>query len=163
MKRSFRRNLKAVSPVIATIIIVAIAIVMSIAVAYWMLGLGAAFTRYEKLEIISAYALKGEPVNSTEKIYNFTVRLKLRNGGSAPLTIDEVFFNGIPSVDVKVINEAGDEVVGCNVAALLGITLNPGDETGTLDIYYAGKSGMSLEVLIRTVAGKDYPKVVILP
>ncbi|MBS7638222.1 DUF4352 domain-containing protein, partial [Candidatus Bathyarchaeota archaeon] len=46
---------RGVSPVIATIIIVAIAIVMSLAVAYWMLGLGGAFTRYEKLEFVSAY------------------------------------------------------------------------------------------------------------
>jgi flagellin-like protein len=43
--RSLHRNVKAVSPVIATIIIVAIAITMSIAVAYWMLGLGNSFTK----------------------------------------------------------------------------------------------------------------------
>jgi FlaG/FlaF family flagellin (archaellin) len=49
------RDRRGVSPVIATIIIVSIAIVMSLAVAYWMLGLGGAFTRYEKLEFTSAY------------------------------------------------------------------------------------------------------------
>ena len=38
LRRTLRGNLKAVSPVIATIIIVAIAITMSIAVAYWLLG-----------------------------------------------------------------------------------------------------------------------------
>ncbi|MBS7653197.1 type IV pilin, partial [Candidatus Bathyarchaeota archaeon] len=49
------RDRRGVSPVIATIIIVAIAIVMALAVAYWMLGLGGAFTRFEKLEFQSAY------------------------------------------------------------------------------------------------------------
>jgi flagellin-like protein len=59
MKRELRlRDRRGVSPVIATIIIVAIAIVMALAVAYWMLGLGGAFTRFEKLEFVSAYAEK---------------------------------------------------------------------------------------------------------
>jgi len=157
MKRSFRRNLRGVSPVIATIIIVAIAIVMSIAVAYWMLGLGAAFTRFEKLEITSAYAVKVTTINATAETYNFTIYLKLKNTGSAVLTIDEVFFNGIPSGDVAVEGNKTD------VTALKGLTLSPGDSTGTLTIKYPGKSGMSLEMLIRTVAGRDYPKVIILP
>ena len=52
LRRTFRGNVKAVSPVIATIIIVAIAITMSIAVAYWLLGLGSSFTKYEKVEFI---------------------------------------------------------------------------------------------------------------
>ena len=53
--KSFRRCIKAVSPVIATIIIVAIAITMSIAVAYWLLGLGGSFTKFEKVEFTTAY------------------------------------------------------------------------------------------------------------
>ncbi|MEM2812119.1 MAG: archaellin/type IV pilin N-terminal domain-containing protein, partial [Candidatus Bathyarchaeia archaeon] len=63
MNGILRHNQKAVSPVIATIIIVAVAIVMSIAVAYWMLGLATTFTRYEKLEFISAYAVKDAGAN----------------------------------------------------------------------------------------------------
>ena len=55
LRRTLRGNLKAVSPVIATIIIVAIAITMSIAVAYWLLGLGSSFTKYEKVEFTTAY------------------------------------------------------------------------------------------------------------
>jgi flagellin-like protein len=52
-RRLVRGKDRAVSPVIATIIIVAVAIVMSIAVAYWVLGLAGTFTRYEKIEIMS--------------------------------------------------------------------------------------------------------------
>ncbi|MEM2927278.1 MAG: archaellin/type IV pilin N-terminal domain-containing protein, partial [Candidatus Bathyarchaeia archaeon] len=54
--RRMLKSRKAVSPVIATIIIVAIAISIAIAVAYWMVGITGAFTRFEKLEIVSAYA-----------------------------------------------------------------------------------------------------------
>lgn len=147
MKKSLRRNVKAVSPVIATIIIVAIAIVMSIAVAYWMLGLGGAFTRYEKLEFTSCYATKSGS--------DFTVHLKLKNTGSAAATIDIIFFNAVPDEDAHV-----------DVSAFKGKTLNPGENvtgTITLPIGDTFQSGMSLELMIQTVAGKQYPKVVVLP
>ncbi|MEM4733238.1 MAG: archaellin/type IV pilin N-terminal domain-containing protein, partial [Candidatus Bathyarchaeia archaeon] len=89
-RKTFNGNVKAVSPVIATIIIVAIAIVMSIAVAYWMLGLGGAFTRYEKIEIQSAYATKTsmdiDQGQELEDVFNVTARLK--NTGSADATLD---------------------------------------------------------------------------
>jgi flagellin-like protein len=47
---------RGISPVIATVIIVAVTIAVSIAVAYWMGGLASFFTRFEKIEIGSAYA-----------------------------------------------------------------------------------------------------------
>jgi len=150
MKRSFRRNLKAVSPVIATIIIVAIAIVMSIAVAYWMLGLGGAFTRFEKLEFTSGYA-------ALDAGGNFDVKLKLKNTGSAALTIDQLFINGVPWADL----------VNATSQNLVDITLNPGDtkDDGLIELTKGTtwKSGMAVEILIRTAAGRDYPKVIILP
>jgi len=54
--KSFRDNRKAISPVISTIIIVAVAIAISIAVAFWLGGITSIFTRFEKLEITTAYA-----------------------------------------------------------------------------------------------------------
>jgi hypothetical protein len=152
MKRSFWKNLKAVSPVMATIIIVAIAIVMAIAVAYWMLGLGGAFTRFEKLEFASGYASRDD-VN-----LEFDLHLKLKNTGSAALTIDDIFINGIPWSDV------GAEGLSENV---IDETLEPGEELATglivLDEGTSYVSGMSVELLLRTVGGKDYPKVIVLP
>ncbi|RLG80884.1 MAG: DUF4352 domain-containing protein, partial [Thermoprotei archaeon] len=41
--------MKAISPVIATVIIVAVAITIAIAVAFWMTGIVGAMTRFEKL------------------------------------------------------------------------------------------------------------------
>jgi FlaG/FlaF family flagellin (archaellin) len=151
--KSFRRNLKAVSPVIATIIIVAIAIVMAIAVAYWMLGLGGAFTRYEKLEFTSCYATK-------DSSGNFTIHLTLKNTGSAAATLDIFFFNAVPDTDLK-------SYVTIDTS-LKNATLNPGDEVkGNITLPAVDgspfKSGMSLELMIQTVAGKQYPKVVVLP
>ncbi len=93
LRRTLRGNLKAVSPVIATIIIVAIAITMSIAVAYWLLGVGSSFTKYEKLEVSTAY-VTGSGV--TGDAYKITMNLK--NSGSASATLDyaATMYNGKP-------------------------------------------------------------------
>lgn len=167
MGKSFRRNLKAVSPVIATIIIVAIAIVMAIAVAYWMLGMGGAFTRYEKLEFASCYATK-------DTSGNFIINLRLKNTGSASATLDIIFFNAVPHSDVKELskilldtNKDGDlDDESDNISDLTVATLDPGDEMiGRITLSGDGafKPGMSLELMVQTVAGKQYPKVVVLP
>jgi len=49
-----RKN-SGISPVVATVILVAVAIVIAIAVAFWASGLVGVFTRFEKIEIVSAY------------------------------------------------------------------------------------------------------------
>lgn len=56
MYRRFRKNKKAMSIVISTVIIIAISITMAIAVAFWAMGLGNSFTKFEKLEFVSIYA-----------------------------------------------------------------------------------------------------------
>jgi FlaG/FlaF family flagellin (archaellin) len=154
-KRSLWRNLKAVSPVISTIIIVAIAIVMSIAVAYWMLGIGGSFTRFEKLEFVSGYV---SDANSDH--FNITVTLK--NTGSADATIDLVFLNAKPS------SAYGTTVSNVTITYTGATTLKPGDSTSAVLTLSRGtgtvwKSGMSVEVMIQTVAGRQYPKTINLP
>ncbi len=157
--RSLHRNIKAVSPVIATIIIVAIAITMSIAVAYWMLGLGSSFTKYEKVEFTTAY------VDVSGKEYVIT--MNLRNTGSAAATIDptQILYNGKPSSAYD-----GWEPVTNPVEAF---TMDPGQSKNGITITLNGaaiededspwQSGMSVEITLHTTGGKDYPKVITLP
>ena len=170
--KSFRRCIKAVSPVIATIIIVAIAITMSIAVAYWVLGLGSSFTKYEKIEFTTAYAVRYENSTSLGQLvyfdtghvagasYYYNVTLNLKNSGSAAATIDSVsiLYNGKPNV-------AYDDQPN---ATFVQTTLDPGKSTTgvvILPIYSEGDwlSGMTVEVMLQTSAGKQYPKVITLP
>jgi FlaG/FlaF family flagellin (archaellin) len=151
--KSFRRSIKAVSPVIATIIIVAIAITMSIAVAYWLLGLGGSFTKFEKVEFSTGYA--------ESDVGNFTLTLNLKNTGSATATIqaDQILYNGKPG------SAYSGHVPICNATK---IVMNPGESNCTiikLDVL-AGTpwiSGMTVEVTLHTTGGKDYPKALILP
>jgi flagellin-like protein len=153
MKRELRlRDRRGVSPVIATIIIVAIAIVMALAVAYWMLGLGGAFTRFEKLEFVSAYAEK------TENDTKFNITVKIKNSGSADATIDLWFFNGKPQTAYS------DNVTIDD--SIKNVTLKPGEaKEGVIQLTIGDtwKSGMTVEVMIQTVSGRQYPKSVILP
>jgi len=189
-RRLVRRKDRAVSPVIATIILVAIAIVMAIAVAYWALGLGGTFTRYEKIEIMSMYAVSDDSLkylnvtisNAAKKYNNVTgwnVTAKLRNTGSATATINLILISGRP-VDIfngTTIDTQSKERVYAWVliddqplSQALPITINPGEER-TLKITIPKATfaditfvpGMSVEVTFHTASGSDYPKVVILP
>ena len=51
--------MRAISPVIATVIIVSVAIAISIAVALWLTGITSGFTQTENLQISSSYAEAG--------------------------------------------------------------------------------------------------------
>jgi len=190
-RRLVRRKDRAVSPVIATIILVAIAIVMAIAVAYWALGLGGTFTRYEKIEIMSMYAVSANSLkyrngSGTWEVTGWNITAKLRNTGSATATINLILISGRP-VDVfngtttgtftftngssrKGLVYAWVLINDQPLSQALPITINPGEERALkitipkatfADITFV--PGMSVEVTFHTASGSDYPKVVILP
>jgi flagellin-like protein len=156
LRKPMRGDRRAVSPVIATIILVAVAIVMAIAVAYWALGLGGTFTRYEKIEIMSMYATKDDG--------KWTITARLRNTGGAAATINMVLINGRPYSDYRDVTVKADD---SQFDGSTGVPLNPGDsKTFTIEIPTSEGSfvpGMSVEVTFHTAAGSDYPKVVVLP
>jgi len=160
------RNKRGISPVIATVIIVAVTIAVAIAVAFWMGGLTSIFTRFEKLEITSAYAdLTGG---------NFVITLNFKNTGSAAATISDVLLNGKPasaygtavsSALVTCGTSSYDFVVsGGTVSVPIG---SEGNLVVTAPLTVPPTtpfvSGVSIELTIHTSAGKDYPRVVVLP
>ena len=59
MARHIMKSRKGISPVIATVILVAVAITVSVSVAYWMGGISSLYTRLEKIEDQSITADKG--------------------------------------------------------------------------------------------------------
>ena len=144
--KKFKRNRRGLSTVIATIIIVAIAIVMAIAVAYWAMGVGSSFTRFEKLQIVNAYA-------SSDNSATVTVK----NTGTATATLDpatSVFING-QLVDTGVtINGATDAVaIAPGSTATVAITIPTAQ----------ANSGVSIQVTLQSAAGNQYPTVLALP
>ena len=143
---------RAISPVIATVILVAVAITVAVAVSYWMGSLAGQYTSFEKVEIQSGYAT----ITSGK---GWTIHLTLKNTGSATATLIGVFVNdvpvtGVPVGDVTKTTEPHemDVIDDC-------LTITTYEATGTnlleidnlKDVIESGSSS-TLEVYI----GKDY-------
>jgi flagellin-like protein len=158
--KSFRDNRKAISPVISTIIIVAVAIAISIAVAFWLGGITSIFTRFEKLEITTAYAVKA---NS-----GWTITLEVKNTGTTDTTITDVLINGIPysSYDTNVLTV---NINNTGFSTSSGFSLKTGKSTTVVITIptqagsYTFAAGQAVTVTIHTAGGQDYPKTVTLP
>ena len=128
-----RRSSSGISPVVATVILVAIAIVIAIAVAFWASGLVGVFTRFEKLEITAAY-WDGN-----------SIILHVKNSGSADTVIDMIIVNGRPAM------------TGLNIAMSIGAATTIDVTTGFIT------GGVTNEVAIHTTGGKLYPVAVLVP
>ncbi|MEM1991870.1 MAG: archaellin/type IV pilin N-terminal domain-containing protein [Nitrososphaerota archaeon] len=147
------RGKSGISPVMATVILVAIAIVIAIAVAFWATGLVGVFTRFEKLEITSAYYVS-----------DTGVVLTVRNTGSADTSIDNIFVNGMPCVTGE-----KDE---CNIDSDAQGLENPLTVAiGDTKQITVGKPpsgddwahGVTYEIVVHTSSGKSYPVAVLIP
>ena len=97
------KSKKALSPVIAMMILLAVTVAVSIAVAGWMRVLPFTFMRTEELDILSATYTTG---NCTFTIYNsgtdqVTVD-KIRIGSASPTDITDVPITAVSTEDVIV-------------------------------------------------------------
>jgi len=168
---------RAISPVIATVIIVSVAIAISIAVALWLTGsITSGFTQTENLQIVAAYATWDKNL----AVWNVTLTVK--NTGTTAATIDMIFVNDKPiTITGKSINK---------VVNLTETTINPGD-TAKIALYLTNYTydnannplnkifgvtnndllqalsgyshGQMVNVKIHTASGRDYPRQLTLP
>jgi archaeal type IV pilus assembly protein PilA len=175
-KRTLWHSRKGISTIIATIIIVSVSIVMAIAVAFWAMGIGNSFTKFEKVEFTSIYSDYNMAVQPTSTfdpntnttlttpgiLANYTVIIVLKNTGSAAATIDNIFLNGKPySTGYQNVTQIG----------LVGTYLPAGKSTesiGKAELFlpdYTGEwdHGTAVEVGIHTAAGRSYSSTVVLP
>jgi flagellin-like protein len=81
--KNLRKSRKALSPVVASIILIAVTVAVSIAVAAWMGALTIGFMGTEELKITS---LRFNTGNQIQIIAN--------NTGTSPVTISEVWVSG---------------------------------------------------------------------
>ncbi|MEM2136633.1 MAG: archaellin/type IV pilin N-terminal domain-containing protein [Candidatus Methanomethylicia archaeon] len=158
--KPIKSNKMGISPVIATVIIVAVTITVAVAISYWMGGIAGLYTRFEKIEITYAYATV---VYDNTSMTGWNITLGVKNTGSADATIDNIFLNGVPISDVKNVTVNGKVFSSITVKSGDSITILitiPSDAT-----IGGGKasSGLSLEIKLHTSAGKDYPKIITLP
>ena len=135
--RKLWKSRKALSPVVAAIILIAVTVAVSIAVAAWMGALTFTFMKTEELKVISINRSTwstGEPGNAT---------LTLKNSGTSDLTIDSVRVNDADVSDWGV-NDPADP------------TLASGEEV-TIWVEYNYYSGNKYEFAFYTATGNRYP------
>jgi flagellin-like protein len=169
-------NRKGISPVIATVIIVAVTITVAIAISFWMGGIAGLYTRFEKLEITYATVAWNDTGNY------WTVTLKVKNTGSADTKIDDILLNGVTIRDVASSTANANWGSGTSSAPSVApksgsqcdpvsISLNSGSEVYIVVVIPEGAkmgsgtatSGLSLELKLHTSGGKEYPKILTLP
>ncbi|MBO3799597.1 MAG: DUF4352 domain-containing protein [Candidatus Brockarchaeota archaeon] len=157
------RDRRGISPVITTVIIVAVGITLAIAVMLWVTGLAGSFMSYERIEVTSLYATP-----RTEGGWILTMRLK--NVGQTPTKIDNVFINDVPydmwspqiTVDVDDQSLSPDNPIPVNVGDELDATITIYEE-GTEYQNQRLISGGSVQVKIHTSTGREYYKSTQLP
>jgi hypothetical protein len=148
-----------VSPVIATVILVAVAITVAVAVAYWMGGIAGQYTKFEKIEIQSGICVW----NGTEDYWDIT--LKMKNTGTAAATLIGVFINEIEVDAYNATNPADGEAV----TDMLATETVTSGSTSTIHIYIdcvGGTTqwqdvtaGTTVNIKVHSAGGMDYIKL----
>ena len=151
------KDKRAISPVIATVILVAVAITVAVAVSYWMSGIAGMYTKFEKVAIESAYAPK-----ITGGDWNITMILK--NTGSANSTLTTAFVNDKPitSYSPAITFWYSTDGTAYHAVPSTGITIASGQ--GLYIILTVDNtlfsSGTTLNVKLHSAGGMDYIKLV---
>lgn len=130
------RRKAGISPVVATVILVAVAIVIAIAVAFWASGLVGVFTRFEKIEIMTAYWDGSQVV------------VIAKNSGSSPAVVDMILVNG------RVCMTGLADQLAIGGTQVWSITAG-----GNCIV----QGGVTNEIALHTTSGKTYPVAVLVP
>ena len=153
-KKAMRKR-RAVSPVIATVILVAVAITVAVAVAYWMGGIAGQFTDFEQVEIQSAVCVWDE----TNGWWNITIKLK--NTGTATSTLIGAFVN-----ELEVDSYTGTPSAGQTSTDMTdSLTLESGAAT-TVTLYVDDAwgapvtPGTTVNIKLHSAGGMDYIRLV---
>ncbi|MEM3638362.1 MAG: archaellin/type IV pilin N-terminal domain-containing protein [Conexivisphaerales archaeon] len=173
MNTSIKTKRKAVSPVIATVILIAVAVALGIAVAFWASGLTSSFSKYEKLGVSTQYAV----ISSGD----WNVTLGGQNTGSSDASVTQIQINGIPITASSVHWGTATSGASCITSGNPGS--NQKDSSGLPFTVTSGSSfcisflaqasagsssqifnhGQTIQVTIITAAGNNYPASIVLP
>lgn len=154
MRNKIKRE--AVSPVIATVIIVAVAITVAVAISYWMGGISSQYTKFEKVEIQSGTCV-------VDANGNWTISLKLKNTGTETATLLHIFIN-----NVEIDNYDNGSLVGgeWNTDMTDSFSLTSG-QSALVNMYISSfhppqtlSAGTSINIRLHSAGGMDYIKMI---
>jgi len=119
---------KAISPILATVILIAVTLVIAIGVIGWIMGIWGTFGTTETIQIYP-----------DSKLYtNGNITLYVKNTGTATAVIYKV------------------EIVGVNTSSINDMTLAPGDTEISASVNGTLTPGAQYQVKIYTRAGHVY-------
>jgi flagellin-like protein len=158
-------NRKAVSPVIATVILVAVAITISVAVAYWMGGISSQYTKFEKVEVVNAIVAS----SGSGTAMTWTITMSLKNTGTSSATISDVYLNDRPLTDSVAVNPpvptAGNggwysatHTIASGASATFILVVKNDIPAGT-GPFKSLSSGTSVNFKLHSAGGMDYIKL----
>jgi len=156
--------------------------VVAVSVAYWMGSIAGTYTRFEKVEVPTAYANKianwtgdnNVPLpfwGNDSDVGGWNITVVLKNSGSAASTIDDVFVNGKPYDQFSYVAIRYNDTSTPNVElypqdADLSLTINAGGSATVEILVLKGtdgdvtfSSGTTLDIKFHSAAGKEYPKL----
>ena len=140
-------NKKCIVPVLAVVVL--IAVVLGIAVAFWATGLIGTLGKVEKLEIRTAYAVSNQ--NGT-----WTVTLSGADTGSADITIVEVTINGESYNEINAIVRINGSSIPASIKAGEYFTANIIIQSSCFIL------GQTIEITLISGSGTAFKRTVVL-
>ena len=152
------RKRKGVSPVIATVILVAVTITVAVAVAYWMSGIAGQYTAFEKVEIQSGICT----LDTAATPLYWQIVVTLKNSGTKAATLTSVFVNDVESIVNSTVPTTSGSTLG-NDLPVAGLPILSGAvDSVTIWIGNGGtlSAGTTVNIKIHSAVGMDYIKLV---
>ena len=126
------KNKKALSPVVASIILIAVTVAVSIAVAAWMGALTFTFMGTEQLDIRN---ISWTP--------NSAFSITVYNTGTSPVTVTQIWVNNV--------DKTSNSTIGSGVSI-------PEGSSAQISVTYEYTNGTSYEITIVTSKGNRFSK-----
>lgn len=145
------RKRRAVTPVIATVILVAVGIAITASVAVWEVGIASSFVKLEMVEIRSSVCTW----NSTGGYWK--IELSMKNNGPTTSKLMEAFVNNAEvqtyGVDAPVAGETSTNMTASTwIASGASIKVNVYISQG----YGTLSTGTSVNIKLHSTSGYDY-------
>ena len=142
--RKIKKSTKALSPVVASIILIAVTVAVSIAVAAWMGALTVGFMDTEQVAF-------GTPQFTVGEAGTGSVSITVKNTGTSPLTISYVYLNGVAVTD------------DVSVPAEVPFTLAANDNPTTLTFAATILAGGNYEIKVVTAKNNPFMYTAVAP
>ena len=144
----------------ATVILVAIGMVIAIGASIYLMGTADQYAAYETVELPAAYCTKNPSVNNSR----WGISISIKNGGPKPTLIDYVMVNDVLVDEYDIIfngSLADTTSIGTSLTKN-GLYLESG-ESSTVYVWIGSdllSSGTSVSIHLHSISGINYIKLV---